>query len=541
MNTKRERPGAGPASTSLPGQVGERIAWTIALLAAISPLWVGRDLPLVDLPQHLFVLTIQSRLHDATTLFPRFFELRPGLTPYLGYYWTVGLLGRVFPLELANRLFLSAYVASFPLALGFLLRSLRRPAWPALLAIPFAYGDCFGWGFLNYCAALPLTFLSLGLFLRALTDASRRIPWAALLATSLLAGLAFHPVPAAYLALALPFLLLTTRVPEDRTTRGLPAWLRSRAPALAALLPWVLVGTVWIVTLVGHPAPGQAGAPRVAPGPALSREDLEFETLGHNLGAFPGLLANLMQDGSDQWGLRVSLIVAALAVLAGLVERRFAHRHGETWYEGARPVGLCAAAFGLYLALPLNLQPHIQYLNLRFAPLAAALAAGLLPRLEPRAGRVFLWLAVASSLAIGLSLSRGFAAFDHEAQTLRALVPTTGPRPVIMGLMFDRHSRVVSHPVFLHSAAVLARARGGIPDYCLAGWRQAPVQYRATPPPPLANGWLPQLFDYSTQGAAYDHFLLRGVTPERLFGPRLGGELYVAAHSGDFWLVRRRQ
>jgi hypothetical protein len=273
----------------------------------------------------------------------------------------------------------------------------------------------------------------------------------------------------------------------------------------------------------------------------FSRENFEFEPLGNNLGAFPQLLANLMQDGSDQWGLRVGLTVAALAVLVGLVERRVARRTGGTWYEEARPSGLCAAAFGLYLALPLNLQPHIQYLNLRFAPLAAALAAGLLPRLEPRSGRVFLWLAVTSSLTIGLTLSRGFVAFDHEAQTLRALVPATAPRPVIMGLMFDRHSRVVSHPVFLHSAAVLARERGGIPDYCLAGWRQAPVQYRITPPPPLASEWLPQLFDYSTQGAAYDHFLLRGVTPERLFGARLGGGLYVAAHSGDFWLVRRRQ
>jgi hypothetical protein len=297
---------------------------------------------------------------------------------------------------------------------------------------------------------------------------------------------------------------------------------------------------VWIVTLVGQPAPGQAGAHRLAPGPVLSRENLKFETLGNNLGAFPRLLANLMQDGSDQWGLRVSLIVAALAVLVGPVERRFSHRHGGTWYEEARPFGLCATAFGFYLALPLNLQPYIQYLNPRFAPLAAALATGLLPRLQPRSGRVFLWLAAASSFAVGLPLSRGFAAFDHEAQTLRALVPATGPRPVIMGLMFDRHSRVVSHPVFLHGAAVLARERGGIPDYCLAGWRQAPVQYRITPPPPLVNGWLPQLFDYSTQGAAYDHFLLRGVTPERLFGPRLGSELYVAAHSGDFWLVRRR-
>jgi hypothetical protein len=39
--------------------------------------------------------------------------------------------------------------------------------------------------------------------------------------------------------------------------------------------------------------------------------------------------------------------------------------------------------------------------------------------------------------------------------------------------------------------------------------------------------------------ADYDHFLLRGATPEAVFGRRLGRDVRVAAHVDDWWLVRR--
>src|SRR6185436_20157982 len=123
-------------------------------------------------------ISVLHRLNDATTLYPELFARRPELTPYLGYYYSVSLLNWLFPLELANRIFLSAYVAGLPLALAFLLKSLKRPAWPALLAVPFAYGDSFAWGFINYISALPLTFLTCGLFVRAIQDEVHRRRWA---------------------------------------------------------------------------------------------------------------------------------------------------------------------------------------------------------------------------------------------------------------------------------------------------------------------------------------------------------------------------
>jgi hypothetical protein len=109
-----------------------------------------------------------------------------------------------------------------------------------------------------------------------------------------------------------------------------------------------------------------------------------------------------------------------------------------------------------------------------------------------------------------------------------------------MGLVFDTGSRVVRHPVFLHSAAELARARGGSTNFSFALTPHSPLRYRGAPPPTFPSEWRPQDFDYATQGSAYDHFLVRGVHPSRIFGARLQQELAVAAQAGDSWLVRRR-
>ena len=58
--------------------------------------------------------------------------------------------------------------------------------------------------------------------------------------------------------------------------------------------------------------------------------------------------------------------------------------------------------------------------------------------------------------------------------------------------------------------------------------------------PVLSRVWHPEQFRWDTMGGAYDHFLLRGIPPERALGAHLGTELTVAGQAGGFWLVRRR-
>ncbi len=518
----------------------ERLAWLFALAVAVLPLWAARELPLVDLPQHSFVLAVLGHLDDPATLYPRYFEARPGFRPYLGYYAVAGLLDRFMPIDIANRVFLSVAVVAFPLAVGFLLRGLGRAAWPGLLTLPFAFGDAFGWGYVNYCASLPLLFASLGLWVRALADAPRRGWWSAGLIVCLIALAATHPGPAFYLALGFPYLLLSTRVPEDATGRGSVAWMRPRAAPLA-ILAWCALGVgIFAASVVLR---SRTVADAIARGDwsgLLAQRHFELRPYDESVRVLPGLLANNLSDGSDRFGPITVVIVALAAIVVSRTAPRQGTGPGGPWFERARPIGLVVIAVLLYLALPLHVYGFVGDLSPRFAPIIAALAAGLLPGLAGRARAVFVCLAAAASLATAIPLIRGFRAFDRESASLREVIASMGDRPTVMGLVYDRESRVVRHPIYLHAAATAARARGGIPNYTLAGWAISPLRHRAAPPPSFPDEWRPEAFDDASMGPAYDHFLGRGRAPEAVFGGRLGADLYVAARVGDWWLVRRR-
>lgn len=515
----------------------DRLVYAAALVLGAAPLWVSTHLPMVDLPQHLHLISALHRLEDPTTLYPQLFAARHELTPYLGYYYAVSLLHWLMPLEPANRLFLSAYVVGLPLSLAFLLRALGRPTWPSLLALPLAYGDNFGWGFINYLAALPLALLCCGLFVRALTEAPRRRAHAAGLALALVAVLLFHVQAFAFLGLALPWLLLTTPVPEDAQAQGPRARLVPRLPALLGVLPGVLLFLSWVVLRLGQPAEVETGAPWKAWGPLLSPQNLAWKGFTQNRDELLGVLANLLWDGSDRLPLLAVGVVAAVALGLGLIrpeaqdERRLAR---------LRLPGLVLLALGLYFLLPFDIRGYIYYLNTRYAQLAAVLAVASLPVTRRPLQRPLLWASALCALGLALVLGRGFRAFSRESTEWDTLVEATAPRPRVMGLIFDAGSRVVRHPVFLHSAAVLARAGGGGTNFSFALTPHSPLRYRGPPPPTFPSEWRPQDFDYATQGGAYDHFLVRGADPSRVFGARLQGELVVVAQAGRSWLVRRR-
>lgn len=515
----------------------ERLVYAAALLFGVLPLWVSRHLPMVDLPQHLHLISVLHRLDDPTTLYPQFFAERHELTPYLGYYYLVSALNWLLPLELANRVFLSAYVAGLPLALAFLLRSLGRPMWPSLLALPFAYGDSFGWGFVNYLASLPLAILCCGLFVRTLVDGPRRRAWAVGLAVCLVAVLLFHVQSFIFLALGLPWLLLTTRVAEDAEARGLLARLRPRVPALVGVAPGVLLFLAWVGTRLGQPSETAPGQPWKAWGPMLSPENLAFKGFTRNRQELLSVLANLFHDGSDRWALYAVGLVALVALVGGIIA-------GGVRSEGPvarfRVLGLGLLALALYFLLPFDIRGYIYYFNTRYAHLAAALLIASVPVVRTGWRRPLLWASAACALVLAFVLGTGFRAFSREAHEWDALSAATPPRPRVMGLIFNAGSNVVRFPVYLHSAAALARERGGVTNFSFALTPHSPLRYRVPAPPTFPSEWRPQAFNHETQGGFYDVFLVRGVHPSRVFGDRLQSELAVAAQSGQSWLVRRR-
>lgn len=552
-------------------------AWLIASLFGIAPLCASDALPLVDLPQHLHLISVLHRLDDATTLFPEVFERRAQLTPYLGYYYAVSGLNWLLPLETANRLFLAAYVIGLPLSLAFLLRSLKRPTWPALLAWPFAYGDSFAWGFLNYCAAIPLACVTCGLFVRSLEDVERRARWALGLAVSLVVVLLFHVQVFAFLAVALPVLLLMTRLP-------IAPW-RGRVFALLGVLPGVVLFIAWVGLRVGEPAEIAPGQPWKSWGPMLSAENLAWKGFAQNREELIPVLGNMLRDGSDATAPQLSLVIALMVTMAALALRAKAlpplrlvtlatlalvfamalrWSFGST-HETSVPlllmslagVGLVIALVGsvenlphfrvwalaglalaLYFALPFDIRGYMYYLNTRYAHLAAALAVICVPVLDQVWRNRAMWLGVVVAFATAWPLYQGFRAFDAESQSLQALALDAAVKPRVMGLVFDPASRVMTHPVYLHASTVVARQRGGLTNFSFALTPHSPLKYRAQPPPTFPSEWDPR--PWAHYAGAYDHFVVRGLHPSQVFGSRLDAEFELVSQRGEFFLVRRR-
>jgi len=505
-----------------------RAAYALGLVLGVLPLWAAHQLPMVDLPQHLALISALHRLHDGTTLYPEVFSARGELTPYLGYYYLVSLLNWLFPLELANRLFLTAVVAGLPLSLGFLLRTLGRPRWPSLLALPFSYGDSFGWGFINYLASLPLAVLACACFLRTLEDVPHRRRWAFLGGALVLATLLMHVQAFFFLALALPWLLLTTAVPGG--------W-RARLPALLSVVPGVALFAVWGAGRLLAPAEVQEGAPWKAWGPLFSERNLAFKPFSQNLSEFPHVLANQLRDGSDRWALLAVGVLWVAALVAALAGARGTRREqGLSWL---RLPGLGLLALLLYFVLPFDIRGAIYYLNTRYAHLAAALFAACLPPLGKGLRPAFLVGGAVAALVLCLPLVRAFRAFDVEAAPLVHFAALTPPRPRVMGLLWNAGAEGLLHPVFLHAAAVPARLRGGVTNFSFALTPHSPLRYRGAPPPTFPSEWRPDGFRWDSMGGAYTHFLLRGPPPERQFGAHLGTDVHVVAQEGGMWWLER--
>lgn len=528
----------------------EQTVWILALICGVAPLWASQVLPLVDLPQHLHLISALHRLDDATTLYPQYFARRPELTPYLGYYYVVSFLNWLLPLETANKVFLTAYVAGLPLSLAFLLRSLERPTWPALLAIPFAYGDSFKWGFINYLASLPLAILTCGFFVRAIADAPHRRRWAGALAASLVTVLLFHVQTFAWLAIALPLLLLTTPAPEGR------GW-KLRVPALLGVVPGVALFFLWFGGRMSTPPDIRPGEPWHAWGPTFSAQNLAWKGFAQNLGelvSFPRtpaggldsvqfpILAGIVRDGSDQWAVRLAFLLALVAVGLGVFQlaRKVTPERREGPLARWRMLALGVLALILFFALPFDIRGYVYYLNTRYAHLTAALLVCAVPVLEKTWARRMLLVAALVGPLTAVPLWRAFSAFDEEASHVLELAKQAPRGAKVMGLIFNTGSRLMTQPVFLHASCFVAREQGGITNFSFASTPHNPLLYKSAVPPTFPSEWRPDQMNWDTQGRAYDTFVVRGVDPRRVFREHYGTEVETVAQSGDFFLVRKR-
>ena len=139
------------------------------ILAAmlLAPVWIATFPPLLDYPNHLARAFVLAHLNDSHFSFQRFYRSDWGAYPYLGMDASLAVLGRLFPIETAGRLFLSLCVLALPAAVWFFVREAQPDTEAASLwSLLIAYNVFFLEGFLNFDLSLAFGFLALGLWLR---------------------------------------------------------------------------------------------------------------------------------------------------------------------------------------------------------------------------------------------------------------------------------------------------------------------------------------------------------------------------------------
>lgn len=464
----------------------------LAVLAAV-PLWVTSVPPIQDLPQHLAAIRVIHDHADPSLGFAEYFTVELGRTQYLAYYLAADLLAYVFPVEIANRLLLTAALIGTPYALRALLRPLGRDERYALFVLPLTWNAHLILGFLNFIAAIPLALVALAMACRLrLAWSTRRAVGLGLL---LLVAFFTHVVPFAFAALG-----ATAVMTGDSARDTLRRW--------ATLVPAALAMVVWaLATPAGRSTVGAALGSPVAAGHSGS----QYAPWMQSLEEVPKWLTDVLTGTTDDrllvvWGL---IVLATLALGAARPTQGPGGVQGSmTWRVGLL-VPLAALA---YFVTPVS-HDWIWPINARFPLIALVLLPVVLPLVPRGWGTV-----VATTVAVVAVLSfvqviRAFDGFEAEVGRLDEAIDAIPPGKRVAGLVFDQGSHEVKFSPFLHAVAWYQARRGGAVMFTFADFPQSPIRFRPDhrpPPVPPRWEWMPERVDPARDLGWYDYVLVRG-------------------------------
>ena len=482
----------------------------VALFAAlvvlsVVPLFAGRYLPFFDYPAHLTVPASLRHRSDPASPIAAFWQIDFRIVPNCLHYAFTYLLSFLMPLETASRLFVALFcVAALPVAATFVLRAFGRDWRLAVVVVPLAWNRCLWYGFIGFCAALPLSLILIGLLAKDLAAPSRRRE----IGIALLAAL----LPFAHFFVMVVTLVLAGALAAVHVRRVRPAHLARTFGPLAVgpalMAPWFMAG------LRGGPRPAEGAAAHL------------FASRPHLID-YAGLLRHWFMDGylgRVDDALAATMIVT-LAVL-------LAHSRREPAPEtpaAARtaPVVLAGALVAIYLALPFEIRAPFDWwgMNVRVIPLLFIwLLVAVRPGPLDRLGRLLLIPVCAATAAftiyVAADVSRtfngpwGMAGIDD----VLAKVP---PGARLTGLYTDYRQRPHYAHYPFHYATSYAVLRGAALGAPFIPIPQSWTNPRTVPAYPHAGD--AALFDAGRHAPGYTHFLVRtcagtGCVPDPLDG-----------------------
>lgn len=489
------------------------VAITVVVIVTFC-LWF-RFLPMVDLPQHYAMVSILANHGDPSFGFQERYTFDFVGRPYATVYLLGALLAKLMPLTAALRIMVAICTVAPMVGLWALLGATNRPRIYALLAVPFAFGSIWHWGFLNY-------LLGTGMFLALL---------------ALVVHAARHPSWSLHLMLgALALLLLVTHVHGLFMLLGLApvfawAYRDERTTILGALrtvlplAPAVLLSGLFVLLTWQR-----AGGKWVSDYPAASERIWSFpEFLGAGL--------------PDPWPVGSIVVLAGVACLVILLSGASGETPPGRWRQHGAFTFALASQVVFYFALPLN-TGTAAFVSARHALLVVLLALPLLPALTGRRR----WVSTISCTLVALSalivVWTYLGRFDREARDFDRIIPRMKPNRRVASLVFDRHGTVV-HPrsfPYHHFAAYYQAARGGDLAWSFARLWNVPIRYRASYRRHALDDrteFAPQQFSLDKDLPHYDYLLVRSRRSRPEFPAGLGLTLVVQQGAWSVWANTR--
>ena len=503
----------------------------------VLPIWLVRYFPTQDGPLHVEnVLALLRVGHSA--LLQRWYAPNLGAQPnWLTQALLVPLLA-VAPALVAEKIVLTGYTILFPLAFRAALPRGRRGWWAALAAFPFVHAFPFQMGFWNFCYGVALVLLTVAFWAR--TRGRLDPPRAAgLSALGLILFLAHATAFGAAVVIAGTLLawraalaLRRARGSPARTARVARAYAGRAAGALVAVLPGLVLLTVWTLRHAGQ------RSSRLPP----------FE-LAAKLAAAYALVSIDRREIVLAACVSAVLAIAVLHLVLVRASRRARLRPQDGWLAAA------AAFAALYFALP-DVVAAGAYVSDRMALLALVSAAlwigagAAAPAVAVRRVSFALAAIAVAALALRFEKQRELSSYVEEYVSAashvgahRVLLPIAvepyGPR--------DENGRRLGYRVkpFLHATGWVIASNGGVDlKNSQAHTDQCPVRFRGSDPllwlagsvgmmedaPPCAN-----LFVVSALKP--DYLLVWGMSDEALATPC--GAALSAGLEGEFVRVFR--
>jgi hypothetical protein len=489
-------------------------------ICAVVPLWAPRFLPLLDLPIHLDAIAIWHRYHDSSWGYTKFYDLNLIPLPYWGYFFPVHLLSYLFPIEIANKIYLSVYAALLPFSVAALAERMGRNRWLALFSFPLVFNMNFSYGFITFCMGLVVLNFAIVVLDRFLETATpRRGIVLALLSLGL------------YTTHVLPWMFFGVASIALACAHG---WHPRRIlVALALELPSLLLA------IIGFRAAAN-GTTAVQPG-TLAVE-AHGEPLLARLQLAPLRLITGWGNDTAYWMLLILSLAWLLLLMTAQKDEESAApaRHGHAY----RLEILVLLAVLAYLTLPMHLIKPVDLwlIGGRFMTIIALFAA-LLPT-----GKIIGWRrwilapVIVIAIAYPISMAVHWVHYDQRAAGFRRLMRNV-PRGsstlvLVLNEPGDPDADKPATP-YLEYHAYAQFLSGGYDPWALATGFPFTLKKETALPAPAWRHF--NDFNFEAQGTHYDYIMTRGETqPHGVFGPDDAYRAPLVGSDGEFRLYRVR-